>query len=168
MPAYNVILSTQITTAQPYGNLIKPINNGNLANTEWLVNWDGMFGQDALRYNKCILRYRFISDASANTALNANANTGYIGLTGISTDKQAGNFPSTFIGLITPEVAPGTNVNRFNVSTLGDFHGMQIHVPQGVSPIGVRIYNDDAMSFQANVPNYIMHLQFYLYNEEKE
>lgn len=169
MPAYNVILSSQLTTAEPYGNLVRPINNSNLANTEWLVNWDGLFGNDALRYTKCILRYRLVSEPVAVGTLTPAANTGYIGLTGVATDKQAGNFPSTFIGLITPETSPSaTASNRFNVSTLGDFHGMQVHVPQGVGSLGVRFYNDDAMSFQTGVPNYIMHLQFFLYNDEKE
>jgi len=166
MPTYNVVLSTQYTATQPFGNLLRPIGNGNLANVTWLVNWDGLFGADALRYKKCVLRYRLVSETSAS--ITAPNNTGFLSLTGVSTDKQAGNIPSAFIGLITPEVSPTSGQNRFNISTLGDFHGTQINVPSGTNELAVRFYNDDAITFQSNLTNYIINLQFSLYNEERE
>jgi hypothetical protein len=169
MPTYNFAVSTQFTTAEPFGNLLRPIPTSgttNLANMTWMVNWDGLFGSDALRYNKCVLRYRLVSESS--TTLNATTNTGFIGLTGIATDKQAGNFPSTFIGLVTPDASPISSQFRFNLSNLGDFHGYQVNVPRGVGEFGIRFYNDDAMTFQANVTNYIAHFQLHLFNEESE
>lgn len=166
MPAYNIILSTLLSTAEPYGNLIKPLSAGNLANVTWLVNWDGMFGQDALRYKKCILRYKLVSQTSAS--ITPTANTGFLSLTGISTDKQAGNMPATVLGVISPDASPTSGQNRFNLSTLGDFHGIQVNVPQGTSELAVRFYNDDAITFQSNVTDYIMQIQLYLFNEESE
>lgn len=163
MPVYNVILSTSITTAEPFGNLVKPIDKTDLANVTWLVNWDGLFGQDVLRYKKCVLRYALISNSSAS--ITTLANTGYLVATGLSTDKQAGNYPGTFLGLVTIQTAPGGN-SRFYTDNLGDFHGVQINVPTGVGQLGFRFYNYDAQSTQGNIPNYVLQLQFHLFNDE--
>ena len=167
MPVYNLLLSTYFNASEPYGNLLKPIGSvANLATVCWLVNWDGLFGADALRYKKCVLRYKLVSAASAS--ITPTANTGFLSLTGVSTDKQAGNIPSTFIGVITPEVSPTSGSNRFNLSTLGDYHGTQINVPQGTSELCIRFYNDDAITFQANVTDYIINFQLHLFNEESD
>jgi len=160
---YNVVLSTMYNAAEPFGNLIKPISVSNLANASWIVNWDGLFGQDLLLYKRCRLRYELISNA--NGSLTATANTGFLALTGVSTDKQASNIPGAFLGLITIDVAPGTSVFRFYKSNLSEIHGIEVNLPRGLSEVGIRFYNDDAITFQTGVVDYIVQLQFELFNE---
>lgn len=166
MPVYNLALSTSTSMNQPMGNLIKPINADNLANVTWLVNWDGLFGQDVLRFNKCVLRYRLVSES--NGTMTNNNNIGFLVATGISTDKQASNFPGTLLGIIVPSQAIGTTQYSFNTDNLGDFHGIQINKPYGVSEVGIRFYLDSEFTFQTNVPNYVLQLQLHLSNEDEK
>lgn len=166
MPVYNLALTSSASMNQPMGNLIKPINADNLANVTWLVNWDGLFGQDVLRFNKCVLRYRLVSES--NGTMTNNANIGFLVATGISTDKQAANFPGTLLGIIVPSQAIGTTQYSFNTDNLGDFHGIQINKPYGVSEVGIRFYNDSEFTFQPNVPNYVLQLQLHLSNDDEK
>jgi hypothetical protein len=163
MPTFNLLLSTYLTAAEPYGNLLKPISVSNLADAQWLVNWDGLFGHDALLYKKCDLRYELISTQSSG--LTATANTGFLALTGISSAYQAGNIPSTLLGLLTIQAGPAASNYRFLQNSLADAHGVQINIPTGTSSIGVRFYNDDAITLQSGVVDYIIRLQLTLYNE---
>ena len=164
MPVYNIALSTSASMAEPYGNLIKPISASNLANVSWLVNWEGLFGQDIMRYKKCVLRYNLISES--NGTLTNNANLGFLVATGISTDKQAANFPGTLLGFLQPSAAIGTTQYCFSLNNLADYHGVQINMPAGMSEVAIRFYNDSDFTFQANVPHYILQLQFHLFNDE--
>lgn len=163
MPTFNLLLSTYLTSTEPYGNLLKPISISNLADAQWLVNWDGLFGSDALLYKKCDLRYELISTQSSG--LTTTANTGFLALTGISTGYQAGNIPSTLLGLVTIQNAPTTGNYRFIQNNLADAHGIQINVPSGVGQLGIRFYNDDAITLQTGVVDYIIRIQLTLYNE---
>lgn len=163
MPVYNIVLSTAADMAQPYGNLIKPISNSNLANVTWLVNWEGLFGQDLLRYKKCVMRYSLISES--NTTLSGTANLGYLSVTGISTNKQIANIPGTFLGIIFPQGAIGTGNYRFNIGNLTEYEGIEVNMPSSISELGVRFYVDSENTLQVNIPHYVLQLQFHLSND---
>ncbi len=163
MPTYNLILSTLMTQNAQYGNNLKPVQSSNLANYAWLVNFEGLFGADLLKYSKCILRYKLVSEPSSS--MSGVNNLGFLALTGLSTDKQAGNIPACYLDILQVEAAPIVASNyRFNQHNMDAFHGIQINMPSGTQEIGVRFYNDDSITFQGNVPNYILALQFELIN----
>jgi hypothetical protein len=164
MPVYNVVLSTLMTQLPPFGNNLRPVQSSNLANYSWLINFEGLFGADLLKYNKCYLRYKLASEPS--TSMTGGANLGFLALTGITTDKQAANIPAAYIDLLQVESAPvAASSYRFYQNNLEHSYGVQINVPSGTQEVGVRFYNDDAITFQANVPNYVLTLQFVLSNE---
>lgn len=162
MTVFNLFFSTLMTTAQPYGAGIAPVDKSNLANVSWVVNWDNLIQsevKDVSISRNCLLRYRLISSVNS-TSLSTTANTGYLSIAGLSTNKQPANIPSVFLGLISPELIPlATPTYRFNESTLEDANGIEINMPTGNQQLTVRYYNDDAMTLQANVPEYVLHLQ---------
>lgn len=167
MPIYTLYLSTQISAvAGVYNNLV-PIDKSNLANVTWFVNWNDLFkdvNQNGT-YSHCRLRYNLISQTSANlTVTNA---TGYLTISGLSTNNQSSAVSSTILGMITPALSPlgGTNY-YYNIGSL-EQQGININTPQGNSQISVRFFNDDAMSLMtsANLAEYTLLLQFELYNE---
>lgn len=164
MPIYNVALSTSYNVANPNGNNLQPIQSADKANCIWRVNFEGLFGQDLLKYKKCYLRYKLASDPTAS--MTGAGNLGFLALTGISTDKQAGYIGGTYLDLLQVETAPvAASSYRFYQSNMGDMHGIQINVPTGTIEVGVRFLTDDALTFQTNVPHYVMTLQFYLTDE---
>lgn len=167
MPIYTLYLSTQISAvAGVYNNLV-PIDKTNLANVSWFVNWNDLF-KDANqngKYSHCRLRYQLISLTSANLTV-ANA-TGYLTLSGVSTNNQSSAVSSTILGMVTPSLSPaGTTNYYFNMGTLQE-QGINVNIPQDNSQISVRFYNDDAMSLMVsgNLAEYTLLLQFELYNE---
>lgn len=165
MPVYNLLLSTSADMAQPNGNLIKPLDNSNKANVSWLVNWEGLFGADILRYKKCVMRYQLVSDAITNLT-NIADNTGFIVVSGISSDKQSGNYPGTFLAISYPQTGiGGANTGRINIESLSNSHGVQVNIPSGISELGVRFYKSVDFSFQTGMVNYVLQLQFHLSND---
>lgn len=163
MPIYNVILSTSIDVSAQIGPFLKPIQSTPLTDVRWLVNWGGLFGNDADKYKKCRLRYELISDS--NGGLTTTACNGFLTLVGIGTSHQASNFPSTFLGLTTIEQAPGTSVFRVFRSNLADVHGIDVNIPTSIGELGIRFYNEDGITLQGSMVNYMCQLQFELYNE---
>lgn len=167
MPIYTLYLSTQISAvAGVYNNLV-PINKSNLANVSWFINWNDLFkdvNQNG-KYNQCRLRYQLISLSSANLTL-TNA-TGYLTLSGVSTNNQSSAVSSTILGMVVPTLAPAGGTNfYYNIGSL-EQQGININIPNGNSEISVRFYNDDAMSLMvpSNLTEYTLLLQFELYNE---
>lgn len=163
MPIYNVILSTSIDVSAQYGPFLKPIQASPLTDVRWLVNWGALFGNDGDKYKKCKLRYELISDS--NGGLTTAACNGFLTLVGVSTSHQASNFPATFLGLTTIETAPGTSVFRVFRSNLADVHGIDVNIPTSISEVGIRFYNEDGITLQGSMVNYMCQLQFELYNE---
>jgi hypothetical protein len=152
-----------MTQQPPFGNNLRPVQSANLANYAWLVNFEGLFGADLLKYSKCILRYKLVSEPSSS--MSGVTNLGFLALTGLSTDKQAGNIPACYLDILKVETAPVVASNyRFYQTNMDEFHGIQINMPTGTQEVGVRFYNDDAITFQTNVPHYVVALQFELIN----
>ncbi len=163
MPIYNVILSSSMNGDITAGPFLKPIQATPLTDVRWLVNWGALFGNDGDRYKKCKLRYELISDS--NGGLTAPACNGFLALVGISTSHQASNFPATFLGLTTIEQAPGSSLFRVFRSNLADAHGIDINIPNGIQEVGIRFYNEDGITLQGSMVNYMCQLQLELYNE---
>ena len=167
MPIYTLYLSTMITAQAGVFNNLVPIDKSNLGNVSWFVNWNDLFkdvNQNG-KYSHCRLRYQLISLTSANLTV-ANA-TGYLTISGISTNNQSSAVSSTILGLVTPSLSPAGSTNYYyNIGSL-EQHGININIPSGNSQISVRFYNDDAISLMAsgNLAEYNLLLQFELYNE---
>lgn len=159
------------TNSIPENLYVSPINNANLANVSWNVNWDGLFNNTQNQYKFCRLRYHFVSQFKPDATIWDNY-LGYLSCN-LASDFNATTTNGTILGLlyyqfrIRYNTLTGAVLNcaEFDLNTF-DTLGININIPTGVSIFNIQMLNDDSFNpFIQQTQNYQILLQFELYNE---
>jgi len=169
------------------------LSNSDKSNTSWLVDYDSLFNRDNYNYKNCRLRYKLVSqtstsiNAAANTGVLAinglssryvSKNTSMLPLdiivptmtstgTGSTPGTIAGNAPSQ---TTTQPAALFTARGQLISDTMATT-GIDIQMPFGMTSLNPQFWqvgfgatgNEDNI-LQTLVPEYILLLQFELYN----
>lgn len=157
MKTYTLSLSTSIVTNNQNISLI---DETNLSNVKWFVNWGQFFNYED--HNKrCKIKAKLVSKKSSS--LTHDANLGFL----------CASLPSTNCNMLSGSVLGQTFVNAAVGSTT-DFYlscdtlqenGLQGLIPNQASELNIILLDVDGLP-QPNVPEYILTLVFDIEDEE--
>jgi hypothetical protein len=127
------------------------VSRNTLASVAYNINWDAVFNMNNHKYNKCNLRYEFISEASPVTnPFTTTADNGVLVLNGIvsrSTSQQGG----CILGLIDVESSTSTNNNYSHISVQQNNFIASIPVGVGTTPSILTIDSTKSPTFMLDV-----------------
>lgn len=151
---------------------VSPVNNIDLANVTWNINWDQLFRYKQSNYTNCRLRFELMSQVK-QTATTWNITNGYL-----TCNLPSNNSATTGVG--TPLALLYFSYKRRYGPTTGDpliatqylintteTTGIDIIIPHGNSTLNVKMMNDDSNTpFVSQLQNYQILFHFELYNDE--
>lgn len=152
---------------------VTPVNNINLANVSWNIDWDELFRYRQSEYKRCRLRFEMMTQLEQGTPV-WNSTLGYL-----TCNLASSNSATTGVG--TPlallhyaykrRYIPGTGAEgmaaQYLINTM-ETTGIDILIPRGRSVLNVQLINDDANTpFVLQNENYQLLFYFELYNEDE-
>lgn len=162
--------SLYLTTNRIPENLqVSPVNNSNLANVSWNINWDTLFNNEQSKYKHCRLRIEMITQFKLSFS-NWDTYLGYL-TCNLASNHMASTGEGTILALLyytyKTRYAPATRApseeSQFEINTMNT-PGVDIIIPTGNSIFNVKLMNDDAITiFNQHAENYQILLQFELY-----
>lgn len=153
------------TSAAQDNSYIYPIDNSNLSNVRWVVDYDNLFKGRQLGFKHCRVRY-YLQSLNNTAGYTWNDNLGYLSVNLVS-DFEAETADGTILGLIYPRSSQMTGFVSpvYSMDAKADI-GVDINVSQlyGTQIFNVKIVraNGDLVAFGTN--NYTIELTFELYN----
>lgn len=161
MPVFSLYLASNNAT-----------QNTTSTNCSWQINWDNLFRTLPSEYQKCRVKYHFVSQTyETTTGISTESRTGYLQSNFVSQSQISSNgVAGVILGLLTPEpivqyssVVDTTNYRllKFDVSTLLT-KGIEITRPSGVSDFNLKImtYSSSSPTSSAYDQDYCILLEF--------
>lgn len=158
----NLMTTTSATKDNSY---IYPIENSNLSNVTWLVDFDNLFKGRQQYFKYCRTRY-YLQSLNNTAGYTWNDNLGYISVN-LATDFNAETTNGTILGLIYARSSQMTGFVSpvYSVDAKNDI-GVDINISQltGIQTFNIKIVeaNGDLVAFGTN--NYTIELTFEFYN----
>lgn len=155
----------------PENLYVSPVNNTNIANVSWNVNWDALFNNQQHLYKFCKVRYHFVTKAKLDTSL-WDTYLGYLSCN-LASNFNASSSSGTVLGLLNYNFRVGYNTisgaeTEYSIFDVNTFNtaGINVNIPSGVSVLNIQMMNDDSYSFfNLHQEHYQILFQFELYNE---
>lgn len=148
MPVFSLYLASNNAT-----------QNTTTTNCSWQINWDNLFRTLPPEYQKCRVKYHFVSQTYETTiGTSSESRTGYLQSNFVSQSQISSNgVAGVILGLVSPQsivqyssTTAGTlnyQLIKFDCSTLLT-KGIEITRPSGVSDFNLKI-----MTYATNTPS---------------
>ena len=152
MRVYTIYLSTEAA-----GNLIGPVEDSNLANVQWMINWNNVFGEDIGKPAR--VKYS-LQSLSQNGVYTWAANSGTVRVQGLPNGWSNSN-QGLILGDVTAIDNPvAGHPNHILFGNTMEEEGTQTVIPYGNAVINVLIMQRDGVTLQPNIVDYQMILKF--------
>jgi hypothetical protein len=130
-------------------------NRISAADVVFTINWDAVFNLNNHKYNKCKLRYEFISDsAPLGNPFIPNNNNGVLVVNGINS-RSTSNQGGTVLGLIEVASSSVTSSNVSHQSIISNNFIASMPIGVGTTPTVLTINSTTSPLFMLSVNDYI-------------
>lgn len=133
------------------------IQSSTTTNCSWLVNWDNLFRGLPSQYQKCRVKYHFVSQTyEGTTGISSESRTGYLQSNFVSQSQLTGITGGVILGLISPQSivqyssvagTPNYLLIKYDCSTLAT-KGVEI-----TRPVGTNTFNLQLFTYATSTPS---------------